>query len=370
MSPLVFISLLAGFVLLIGGAELLVRGASRLALSLGVPPILIGLTVVSLATSTPELAISLQSMSTGQADLAVGNVIGSNIANILLILGLSAAIFPLLVEQRLVRLDVPLMILASFALWFFARDGQVNRGEGAVLAAGLVGYLLLAVSMGRKEGAAVLEEYEHEYGGAKSAAARSRLANLALIAAGVALLVWGARLLVDSSVILARWFNLSEAIIGLTILAVGTGLPELATSLMAAWRREGDIGVGNAVGSNLFNILGVLGLTALLAPQGVAVSASLVRFDLPVMTAVAVACLPVFFIGHRISRWEGFLFSAYYLAYLVYLLLDAAQHDALPGFSRVMLGFVIPLTTVTLAVLVYRQLRSGAGSREKDQSGS
>ena len=179
---------------------------------------------------------------------------------------------------------------------------------------------------------------------------------------GLGILVLGSRLLVESSVTLARAFGVSELIIGLTIVAAGTSLPEVATSLVAAFKKEQDIAVGNAVGSNLFNILGVLGLAAALAPGGVTVSVPALTFDIPVMVGVAVACLPVFFTGHRISRWEGAMFLLFYGAYLAYLVLGALHHDALQPFSETMLYFVLPLTAITLLVLGVRAIRDGHGA--------
>jgi cation:H+ antiporter len=349
------VTLVAGLALLIGGAELLVRGASRLATLAGISPLVVGLTVVAYGTSAPELAVSVRSALAGQADLAVGNVVGSNIFNVLVILGLSAVITPLVVRRQLVRVDVPLMIGASVLLLLLASDGRIGRGDGLVLAGGAIVYTLLALRMGRTAAASdgAAEEGPLRRGAAVVAG------HLALVGAGLAMLVVGARWLVDAAVVVARAAGLSELIIGLTLVAAGTSLPEVATSVVAALRGERDIAVGNVVGSNLFNILTVLGATAIVAPAGVAVAAPALRFDLPVMLLVAVACLPIFFTGHRIDRWEGALFLGYYVAYVAFLVLDATDHDLAGPFGLAVLAFAGPITAVTLAVLAFRALRRG-----------
>ncbi len=347
LAPLLWF--VAGTVMLIVGAELLVRGASRLAGALGISPLVIGLTVVAFGTSAPEMAVSVDAALTGRGEIALGNVIGSNIFNVLFILGLSALIVPLVVSQRLVRLDVPLMIGASLVLLIVALDGRVSRLDGALLFTGVVAYTVWSLRESRRAGAASREQHEQGHDN-KAAWPLQVLA----IAAGLVMLVLGARWLVEGAVSFARLLEVSELIIGLTIVAAGTSLPEVATSVVAAVRGQRDIAVGNVVGSNLFNILAVMGMAALVAPAGIGVSTAVLGFDLPVMTAVAVACLPIFFTGRAIARWEGALFLGYYIAYTAYLILGATQHDALPMFSAVMLEFVLPLTVVTLLVLVMR----------------
>lgn len=346
-----------GLAFLVLGGELLVRGASRLATALGISPLVVGLTVVAFSTSAPELAVNLQSAFVGQADIALGSVVGSNIANILFILGLSALVAPLVVSQQLIRIDVPIMIGASALLLFLAWDGNLNQGDGFILFTLLILYTTFAIQSSRKESQAVQQEYAQEYGTAQKARPQWPR-NLALVIGGIALLVVGAQWLVNGAVELARWLGLSELIIGLTIVAVGTSLPELATSIIATYRGERDIAVGNVVGSNIFNIFSVLGLTALIAPNGIPIAPAAVAFDLPVMLAVAVACLPIFFHGNQIARWEGGLFLGYYVAYLAYLVLNATQHDALPFYSTVMAWFVLPLTALTLVVIVIREMRA------------
>lgn len=358
MDPFVLLRLLIGFVLLIVGAEVLVRGASRLAAAVGISPLVIGLTVVAFGTSSPELAVSVQSALSGQADIALGNVVGSNIFNVLFILGISALILPLVVAQQLVRLDVPLMIGISVLTLLLGLDGRINRWEGAVLFAGIIAYTIFLVRQSRKETPEVKEEYAHEYGDGRSQGLRTWLVNIVFVLAGLALLVLGSRWLVDGAVVIARLLGVSELIIGLTIIAAGTSLPEVATSVIAALRGERDIAVGNVVGSNIFNLLAVLGLSSLLAPAGVGVSPAVLAFDIPVMIGVAIATLPIFFTGFRIARWEGALFLAYYVAYVLYLLLDATQHDTLTTYSTAMVFFILPLTAITLLTLVVREIRA------------
>ncbi len=352
------LTLLAGLILLIVGAELLVRGASRLAAAFGVSPLVIGLTVVAFGTSSPELAVSLQSALSGSGDIALGNVVGSNIFNILFILGLSAAIIPLVVHQQLVRLEVPLMIGLSVLVYLLGLDGRLGRLEGGLMFLGLLAYTAFSVRQSRRESAEIQQEYADEFGDNPRQQPGQWLVNLGLVVGGLALLVLGSRWLVGAASAIAQALGVSDLIIGLTIVAAGTSMPEVATSVMAALRGERDIAVGNVIGSNIFNIMGVLGLTALLSRTGVAVPREALAFDIPIMIAVAVATLPIFFTGFRIARWEGWLFIGLYAGYVLYLLLDSAQHDALPIYSNVMLAFVLPLMALTLGILVVREIRA------------
>ncbi|MCM8611613.1 calcium/sodium antiporter [Accumulibacter sp.] len=352
-----------GLVALIAGAQVLVRGASKLALSFGISPLVVGLTVVAFGTSAPELAVSLRSSFAGQVDIALGNVVGSNIFNVLFILGLAALISPLVVAPQLIRQEVPIMIGASLLVLALAFDGQVGRVDGGLLFGLLLGYTLFLVRQSRRESRATQAEYGAQEVLSDTAAwDRHWGVQLLLIAGGLVLLVIGAGWLVDAAVSFARILGLSEAVIGLTIVAAGTSLPEVATSLVATWRGERDIAVGNVIGSNTFNLLGVLGLSALLAPAGLPVGAAMIAFDLPVMIAVALACLPIFFSGHLIARWEGALFFAYYVAYTAWLLLAAQQHAATAAYGSVMVGFVLPLTAVTLGVIAWREWRARHGA--------
>ncbi|MCH2183323.1 MAG: calcium/sodium antiporter, partial [Mariniblastus sp.] len=346
--------ILAGLVLLVVGGELLVRGASRVAQLARIDPLLVGLTIVALGTSAPEMAVCLYATFSGQADMALGNVIGSNIANVLLILGISAMVAPLVVNVRLVRLDVPVMIVASLALLLMGWTGQIGRLEGGILLLGLVAYMAWLVwqtrqSKKKDRQLAALEPEQDE------ADEDGRLwFQLLLIAVSIGLLVLGSNWLVQGASSIARLMGVSDLVIGLTIVAVGTSLPELAASLMAVLRGRRDLAVGNCVGSNILNILAVMGLTGLLAPDGVKVPIHAMQSDLPIMVVVAIACLPVFSTGGRISRWEGFVFFGYFLIYMVWLFF--VQTDA-PGknlLGYTIVGFVIPLTVITFTLITYR----------------
>lgn len=354
MSIVLFIVGLAG---LITGAEALVRGASRLAAIFRVSPLVVGLTVVAFGTSAPELAVSIKSALSGQTGIAVGNVVGSNIFNILFILGLSALIVPLTVSQKLVRFDVPLMIGLSVILLLLSLDEVITRRDGLMLVAGLIVYIAFLLYQSRTTGTD--RPKAHKVGGATSGDQPAGWTwNAGLIVGGLVLLVLGSRWLVDSAVTFAGLMGVSELIVGLTIVAAGTSLPEVVTSIIAALRGERDIAVGNVVGSNIFNIMAVLGITCIVAPNGVTVSPAAVHFDIPVMIAVALAALPVFFTGGTISRTEGIVLLGYYVAYTAYLIMAANQHDALPAFSAVMLYFVAPLTVIAIIAVTIQELRT------------
>lgn len=349
---------LVGLVLLIMGAETLVRGASRLASGLGIPPLVIGLTVVAFGTGAPELVVSLVALSNGQPDLSVGNVVGSNIANILLILGATTLVAPLVVSRRVIWVDVPLMLGATVAAYVMSANGRIARWEGCLLALGAVVYTAFLVRSSRKGNAG--EDDGQDYADAlsrKSTWRENVYFHAALVFAGLGMLVMGSRWLVGAATVFAQAMGVSELVIGLTVVAGGTSLPELATSVLAARRGERDIAVGNIVGSSIFNLLVVLGVAAASAPDGLRVSSAALGFDYPVLLAASFACLPIFFTGHRIARWEGALFVSYYAAYLVYLGLHAQEHTALPLYSAAMAMFVLPLTGVTLGVLAARQWR-------------
>ena len=347
------LGILGGLIALILGGELLVRGASRMAAAMRISPLVIGLTVVAFGTSSPELAVSIQSALAGNADIALGNAVGSNIFNVLFILGLSALIVPLVVSSRLIRWDVPLMIAASALLLILGLDGHIGRLEGLLLFSGLLAYTYWCVRQSRRESKEVKAEFAQEIPSAKTSGG-AVFVQVGFIIAGLILLGLGSHWLIGGSVFVATRLGVSELVIGLTIIAAGTSLPEVVTSVMAAWRGERDIAVGNVVGSNIFNILCVLGLTSLIAPGGIAIPTAALKFDIPVMIAVAVACLPIFFTGNVIARWEGGLFFAYYVAYTTYLILAATQATITRTVGTIMIGFVIPLTVITLIICVVR----------------
>ena len=360
--PIVLIVL--GLVLLVVGGELVVRGASRLAEWARVPPVVVGLTIVAFGTSSPELAVAIGAALRGEPDFVTGNIIGSNIYNVLLVLGLSAVIVPLVVQRKLVQWDVPAMIAASVGLLLFAADGSLTRVEGIILMLALAGYLGATVFWSRRQGSDA-DEFDVEYH-ARSLSGRALLVNAGLLVVGLALLVIGADRLVTGAVEIAESLGVDRLVIGLTVVALGTSMPELATSVIAAIRGEREIAVGNIVGSNIMNILAIAGFTMVVAPDGIPVADAILRLDLPVMVAVAVACLPIFFRGHRIERWEGAVFIGYALAYTAYLVLDATGHRAIGPFSAVMLFFVIPLTVITFVVVTVRELRRGSGPQGRD----
>ena len=292
----------------------------------------------------------------GQADLAVGNAVGSNIFNILLILGLSAVVTPLVVQRQLIRSDVPIVIGVSILLLVFGLDGKLSRVDGIILFIGAIVYTLSLIYQSRQpNGVTEDDEFNAEYGFLNDNSALAVVKNLAIVTGGTILLILGSRFLVNSATEIARALEVSELLIGLTIVSLGTSLPELATSLMASIRGERDIAVGNVLGSNIFNILAVLGLAGIVAPEGILVPQTAIEFDIPVAIAVAFACLPIFYSGNRIDRWEGFLFIAYYLMYTGYLILDAINHDSLPLYRTVMLFFVIPITAITLITVVIQE---------------
>lgn len=360
---LAIVILVLGFLVLIGGGELLVRGASQLASIAGVSPLVIGLTVVSLGTSSPELAVSIKACVGGQTDLAVGNVIGSNIVNVLLVLGASALIAPLIVSSQLIRFDVPIMIAASALMFIFSVSGKISFFEGLILTSGLVSYIGWSVMQSRRENEAIRTEFESKSRTGPRLTAKGIVSQVLIVLAGLVLLTLGSNMLVSGASTLAEMMGMSELMIGLTVVAIGTSLPELVASMVACWKGEREIAVGNVVGSNLFNILGVIGVSALVAPDGIRVSQAAIQFDMPIMIAVSVACLPIFFTGNKISRMEGGIFLAYYVAYMTYLILAALEPPDKEGkisdhFGLFVIVFMVPVTVVAIGISLGRTLRS------------
>ena len=355
-----FLMFAAGLAALVVGADILVRGASRLALSFGISPLVVGLTIVAFGTSAPEMAVSAGAVLNGQTGLAMGNVVGSNIFNVLFILGLSALIAPLVVHVQLIRQEVPILIGASLLLLILSLDGRISLLDGGLFFGLLLAYTVFLVVQSRRETQAAQAEFDAELHAPPAGAWDARLpVQIALIVAGLGLLVLGSDWLVTSAVAFAQALGVSDLVIGLTIVAAGTSMPEVATSVAAALKGERDIAVGNVVGSSTFHILGCLGLSGLVAGSaGLAVAPSLLAFDIWVMLAVALACLPIFLSGREIARWEGAVFLGYYMAYVSYLILAAQQHDALETYSAVMMGFVIPLTVITLVVSLIRPAKA------------
>jgi cation:H+ antiporter len=345
------IQLLSGLVLLIAGAELMVRAAVRLAARLKVRPLIIGLSIVAFGSSAPQMAVSLQATLSENTDIAVGSVIGSSIFNILVTLGLSALIIPLRVSRQLVRLDIPLMIGASLLVFVLACNEELTPLDGLALLAALVLYLGLLLRQSRHSA-------RHPQASDDDGATRARapwFSSLVIMLCGLALLIFAGHLLLDAAVEVATDLGLSERIIGLTIIAVSTSLPGLATSLIAAFRGQRDIAVGNVIGSNLFNLLGVLGFTALVAPTPLSVSPNALDFDLPVLLGVAVLCLPVIYSGYRITRAEGLLFLSLYLAYGLHVVSFTTGMPLAGKLEHLMLFFVLP---ALVAFLLFTSLRA------------
>jgi len=355
-----------GLALLTAGGELLVRSSSRLAANLGVSRLFIGLTVVAFGTSAPEAVVSVMAALKGSSDLALGNVVGSNIFNVLFILGVSALIIPLAVSAQLVRFDVPVLVGVSVTSFLLALDGSIGRWDGLFLLAVLVAHVFVGYKKGLSSSssepdAAPARSLEAPEGMPRALLRfKSSALNAVVVLISLGLLVLGSRWLVESVSTLARALGLSDMVIGLTVVAAGTSLPEVATSVMAALRGERDIAVGNVIGSNIFNLLGVLGLSAVLAPAGVSVAPAILSFDLPVMVAVAALCLPIFFNGMTVFRWEGGLLFGYFVIYMTYILRRAAEHDALHGFAAIVTWGVLPVTVLTLMAVTAASLRGRA----------
>jgi len=343
---MVFLTMSVGLILLVFGADFLVKGAASLAKSLGVSSLVIGLTIVAFGTSAPELTVSLMSSLNGESDLAFGNVVGSNIFNILFILGVSALIVPLTVHRQIIRIETPLMIAAAFAVWLISSDGILERWEGILLFVGFVAYTVGQIYFSRKQKqSAPADSVVGEF----SSDSKSRPKQITFIVLGLVGLVAGSKLFVDGAVALATRMGVSELVIGLTIVAAGTSLPEVATSVMAAIRKERDIAVGNVVGSNIFNILAVLGMSASVSPNEIVIPESALSFDVPIMVAVSLACLPIFFTEYRIGRWEGLLFLGSYFIYTATLVLKAQGHALLPFMTETTTYFLIPLAVLIIA---------------------
>jgi cation:H+ antiporter len=309
--------------------------------------------------------------SGGQESLALGNVIGSNIFNVLMVLGIAAMVAPLVVHQRIVRIEAPLVLGLSVLVMFMAYDRTIGRVDGIVLLTGLLLYIVFTIRAARKETKAVEKQYTKTF----SAEAQKKpkvMPNIGLIVAGGATLVYGSSLLVDSAVTIFSQFGVSDLVIGLTVIAAGTSLPEAATTLVASWRGQRDIAVGNVVGSSTFNILAVLGLAAVFAPSGVSVSPDAFYFNLPVMIAVAFAMLPICWTGMRIDRWEGAFFIIAYICYTIYLVADAKADQRMEPLSIPTLAFVVPLLAVTVVVIgasrASRKRRLAGGADGADEA--
>lgn len=356
-----------GLVVLVIGGDLLVRGASGIASLMGISPLVIGLTVVAFGTSAPELAVSLSATSGDAAEIAVGNVLGSNIFNVLFILGISAVVTPLAVHSQLIRLEVPLMVVVAVAVWLMGMRGHLGHIEGVILFGTLLIYIVWSIWQSRQESKKVQQEYEEEFDNPPKSL-WGALLQLLWIVLGLIGLAYGSQWLVDGAVMIAKQLGMSELLIGLTIVAVGTSLPEVVASVMASIKGERDIAVGNVVGSNLFNMMCVLGLTAIVTPGGVPVPQSSLWQEFPVMIAVCAVCLPIFFTGGRVSRMEGAVLFSYYVLYTTYLVLAAIDSPYASLLGRSMLYGMVPVTCIGLLVSVLLALRAPTEEPDSDDS--
>jgi cation:H+ antiporter len=297
------------------GADFFVRGASSVAERFGISPFVIGLVVVGFGTSTPELAVNVGAAVNGNTDIAIGNVVGSSIANIGLILGLSALVAPLAVRLRMIRVELPIVIAVSVLLWGLASLGELVRWEGFILFGAFVAFMLYLLKCSKDEPAVVQAEFAEE----NPKANRNLGWTIGLIVVGLLGLMGGAHISVGAAVTLAKMWGMSELVIGLTIVAVGTSLPELASGVMAAYRGHADIAIGNVLGSNIYNVLCVLGITSIITPLPTT-APTLMWLDIPVMILFAVALVPMMLRGLRISRGDGALLLGGYAAYVGFLL--------------------------------------------------
>jgi cation:H+ antiporter len=316
--------LVGGLVALIGGAELIVGFGTRLARRLGISPLIVGLTIVSIGTSAPELAVGIDAMRRDAGSLVLGNIAGTNMVNLLLILGLSAAIRPIALQQQTLRLDLPAMVGSSVLLVILASDGVLSTWDGLILLAAAIIYTARLLRTAKRQASAesLSREVVHaDLEEPRPAGSRWLVVrDLALTVAGIAVVVVGADWLVTAAVSIADSFGVSETLIGLTVVAVGTSLPELATTITATIRGGRSIAVGNLIGSSTYNLTFILGTSLLFGPHEVAVTQQLVHVDLPLMLGAVLVCIPVFLTGKRISRWEGAAFVTAYAAYLTYLI--------------------------------------------------
>lgn len=353
MTILLFI---LGLIALIAGAELFLKAVDHFGLKWGVSPLIMGLTVVAFATGAPELAISIKAAASGSADLVLGNIIGSNIANILLILGITSLIATLNITLRVIRIDVPIVIGVSAVLFFLAWDGKLTTLDGVILLGGFIAYSIFTyfqIRKGRDEDN-VEEVFQYEKSVDELAqGAFFYIKNGGFLLVGLALIVLGSNWMVDSAVEIATLLGISELVIGLTIVSIGTSLPEVATSLASARKGNADIAVANVLGSNLYNVLLTLGLTLIIAPNVLTVSADAINLDLPFMVAVSIVCIPIFIAGFNLTRMDGAIFLFYYTSYLTYLVMKSLASPGVDFIEQGMAMVVVPLTVIYMIWKIY-----------------
>lgn len=350
-----YLSLIAAsLVLLIVAADYLVRASSRIATLLGISPLVVGLTFVAFGTSAPEFAVSLTAARAGSSDIAVANVVGSNIFNVLAILGLSALIAPLSVSKQLIRIDLPIMIGVSILLFFLSTDGRIDLLDSSMLSCLIVAYTLFLISEARRmQNLSVMGSRASE----TKPSSKTLSVSIIWLLGGLGGLFVGSRLLVHGAINLVRLLDVSEAIIGLTIVAVGTSLPELAASVVAALKGERDIAIGNIVGSNIFNVCSVVGFAGLASAGNLTVAPHLLALDIPLMIAVALLCLPFFRTGYVLTRANGAVFLAWYALYMILLILRELQSQAFALFQTILLDDLLPILVIGTVVVTVREMR-------------
>jgi len=309
----------AGLAALVAGAEVMVRGATKIASRLGISALIVGVTIVAIGTSMPEMAIGVVAASEGTGELAVGNIAGANVINLLFVLGLSALMLPLAIESRTLRYELPVMAGAAVLLLVLAFDGVLSRVDGVILVSCAIVYTVAVVWAARRETRDVAAEFIEA--ASITATGRGTTAlHVAMMLGGIAIIVLGAERLVGAAVGIAVGFGVSEALIGLTVVAIGTTAPELATTVVSTLRGNRDIAVGNLLGSSIYNVLLILGVTCLVPAHGIALPPALVRVDIPIMVAVTLACIPIFITGRRVGRVEGGAMVCAYLGFLAFVL--------------------------------------------------
>ncbi len=351
-------ALVGGLVALSLGADWLVRGGAKLALTLGIPPLVVGLTIIAFGTSAPEFSVSVGAALKGSADVALGNVLGSITANVLLALGLAAIIRAIPIHSQIVRQEMPIYLAAMVLFAAMLLDGQLSRLDGIILFSLIIAYVVFLIRQSRLAGKEETEEFLDEI--PKSRWDDRPAVQIALIIAGLIALIQGADWAVEGAVQLARGLGISELVIGVTVIAVGTSLPEIVTTVVAMIKKEGDIAVGNIVGSNIFNIFAVMGAAAAVAPEGVAVAPEVLRVDLWVAAGCTLALLPVILTDGQMQRWEGGLFLACYALYIAHLALQQSGAAAHAVFAEVVTGVVIPLVIAALLLhYVWHQAKRG-----------
>lgn len=360
MSILDLALFIAGLLLLVIGAEGLVRGATRLGRLAGLSPLVVGLTIVSLATTAPEASVSIVAASEGRGGLAVGNVLGSNIFNILVVAGVAATIIRIPVSNITIRKDLPALVIATSVVYLFALNKTIVTWEGILLVLALIGFITFSVVQSRRMARATRESLVTR---TRRMALNEMGIGLLFAAIGAGLLVFGSRLFVDSASEIASALGVSELIIGLTIVSAGTSAPELTTSVVAAFRGETDLAIGNAVGASVLNVLGVIGVSSIVSGGGLRVPEQAIKLDFPIAITVGIVVLAIAILGNYAGRRDGLFMIGFYAAYLAALIAISLNEQFLNPVSIIVLGAVLPVSVITAAYVIYRQSRSKSPSR-------